>query len=295
MCARRRTATNAARRSRSSSWRWTRWREMPDAPEAAAVPAPVAATRPDQCGRASFTTRIAALFLGMAATALLSAYFAYRQPGIGPMRRPIVERSQTRGSSCAGLAPGGAPLCTLRHPPSPSSPAHRASRRASAAGAGRGAAPARRSNDPTRPDAAKAPDQRRPARDRQAKRSRQAPPSRKPEPARRVARPTRAEPVADKPGGGPTVKSRSGRCRTRTRARSHCSRLSPRRRCRPAAVGAGGSPPGATTSRERKAAGPSPGASDRPCAEGVALDPSLRRPDDAQGQLANRPKVRSRR
>jgi Double zinc ribbon len=238
--------------------------ETPEAPEAAHVPAPVEATT--QPGRQGVVqTRVVALVLGMAATALLSAYFAYRQPGIGPAAA-IVEPSRP-AVPAAALRPEASPLGTfapaVASSPVPSSepPGPAAGPAGKRAGAG--------VNDATRQEAAKV--QTTSARPT-AKRNEQVSAAKpKAEPSRRVARSTRSEPVvATNPAGvRPQVEDRSLPDPGPGSIALQAIVTPPAAPARSVPVEAPPAPPRRESARRPVS---SPGAWDRPCAEGVALD-----------------------
>lgn len=180
--------------------------QMQDAPDAAPIPAPVEGTAeaPDaRPRRGVFTTRIAAVFLGLTATALLSAYYAYQQPGSGFGSAVVIERSQPAGSA---TAPDLRLEATPTHPSAPTtlqvaSPAAPPEQLGisrgeieTVAGAEVNGATRRVATTPHQSSARPRPG---------AKRGAQASSTKsKAEPGRNIARPIRDEPVATKP---PTV------------------------------------------------------------------------------------------
>jgi hypothetical protein len=178
----------------------------PDAPGAPEIPAPagptLGAAYSEPTRRQVVKTRAAALLLGMTAIALLSAYYAYRQPGIGPNAAANGDDSQPAGpaiSTDARQEPATAPMSARTAPgPSTESPAFA---RSPADGPGAsnpvvGAAPATPSDEnAARPLFAPTPKAAATRAGPSAKRSAAASAT-KPKAAARVARTTRTDPVA---------------------------------------------------------------------------------------------------
>lgn len=238
--------------------------ELPEAPAAAegSVPAEAPPEAPYSGRRRDvFTTRIIALLLTLTASALLSAYYAYRQPGSGFDAAVIVERSQPAGS---GVVPVAVPadLALPRAPVSSAATADRPDRVAGQAATAvdsnaNGAVPskakkARAESPPSHPG---------------AKRSAQASAAKpKTEPSRRVASPNRLEPVET----GPPASGRQEEPRPQTDtgpiALQQTLAVPP-----PAQTATADLAPRSRDSAKRPAA--PIGRWDRPCAEGVALDP----------------------
>ena len=212
---------------------------LPGAPGAAEAPAPAGSTldaaSSQPTRRRVVATRAAALLLGMTAIALLSAYYAYRQPGIGPNGAANGDGSQPAGSAVATEArqePTTEPMSQRTAPdPSTESPVVARVPADAAGGAPAAAVGAATATHPAQPARGRSlrrrPKQRQPVQDRA--------PSEAPGRALRSRRPGRASPARPAPirsrprGRRSAVRSKSGRCPIRTR--SPCSKSIPPRRC----------------------------------------------------------------
>jgi Double zinc ribbon len=227
---------------------------LPDAPGAAEEPAPaevadeVPYSRPRR--RDVFTTRIAALLLTLTATALLSAYYAYRQPASGVDAAVINAHAESAGLAVMPVAlpthspPAGAPAS----PGTTERPGRSAARAATVADANVNRAMSFEAKKADSHSGSGRNAQASPARTKQA-------------PLQRANRPRRVEQVASSPPAGREQNALPPRADPAPIALQQTASASP---ARTAAAN--------TASVQRSASPKHPtsafGASERPCAEG---------------------------